>query len=276
MIMKRPTKILLVSLLSLLMACSKNLDAELSKAASDGDSAKVKTLIAQGADVNSKNGVCMTPLMLAVLNNDSETVSTLMRAHADENIKDCAGETAMSYAVKNHHSDVLALLIRKGEPLIEKYSPPPPPNAVGTHQELDNKLHELAFRMDYSDDPAVVDRDEDANAATALVQAGADVNSRDDKTATPLMRAAFMGHIKVMKVLIDSGADVNLQDESGQTALMYAANAPDEKAVSLLLAHGTKPNIKDKYGETALSGIKMQTTQEYLPVKRVLKKAGAK
>jgi hypothetical protein len=86
---------------------------------------------------------------------------------------------------------------------------------------------------------------------TALIEAGADVNERDDRGATPVMWAANRGHIDALRLLLERGANINACDAwSCHTALMYT---PPERLdiVELLLKHGADPNVRTKDGLTA-------------------------
>lgn len=55
-----------------------------------------------------------------------------------------------------------------------------------------------------------------------LLDKGADVNAKDKKGMTPLMRAARSGEFDIVRVLIERGARISEEDEIGKTALDYA------------------------------------------------------
>ena len=57
-----------------------------------------------------------------------------------------------------------------------------------------------------------------------LINAGADINLRDNQGITSLMLATLEGRERVVKLLIDKKADVNAQDGEGITALMLAGD----------------------------------------------------
>ena len=60
---------------------------------------------------------------------------------------------------------------------------------------------------------------------TALIQAGANVNARDENGLTPLMRAAISNsNPEVITAFLSLGADPQLKDNSGKMAIDYARN----------------------------------------------------
>jgi hypothetical protein len=75
-------------------------------------------------------------------------------------------------------------------------------------------------------------------------------NTADDRGITPLMYAAEVGSLDVMRLLIERGADVNAQNAFGSTALMWSASDPAK--VRLLLDHGAQVNTAARSGRTAL------------------------
>lgn len=52
-----------------------------------------------------------------------------------------------------------------------------------------------------------------------------EINARDAHGATPLMRAASVGHIDVCTVLLEVGADPDILDNQGRSVLDYSTDA---------------------------------------------------
>lgn len=91
-----------------------------------------------------------------------------------------------------------------------------------------------------------------ADLASRLIEHGADVNARNDNGGTALMFAAIPGDAETMALLIDRGAEVDAAGHFNWTALMVAASKGHGECVRLLLAHGADPNVQDTYGWTPL------------------------
>jgi serine/threonine-protein phosphatase 6 regulatory ankyrin repeat subunit B len=94
------------------------------------------------------------------------------------------------------------------------------------------------------------------NLADVMSQVGA-LDSRNDswlqdKRLTPLMAAAYLGHVPLLKLLLMHGADVDQVDFFGHTALIWAARSGHSEVVQALVEAGA--NIEHSYlCETALA-----------------------
>ena len=79
------------------------------------------------------------------------------------------------------------------------------------------------------------------------------MNATDDMFGyTVLMWAAWYNSPEVAKLLLDAGADVDAKDNFGWTALMLTAWEDSADVTELLIAAGADANAKDNDGETAL------------------------
>lgn len=184
-------------------------------AAREGDALAVEREIAAGANVNQrlKNGV--TALMLASIKGHRDIVRALLTASADVNASN-KGTTALHVAAHQGHGSVI--------------------------------------------------RD--------LLAAGARVDARTDAgylRSTPLLDAAGAGQLDAAEILMNAGADVNARDELGLTPLMLAAAGGYGDLVSLLLQHGAKAEVEFKDGTTALD---FAEQEGHAGVAEVLRRAG--
>lgn len=84
------------------------------KAASDGDTVMVTSLIDTGTDVNTRNHFGVTPLMAASARGHLETINVLLAQGADVEAKDYKGLTARDYAANNSRYVVVELLNAHG------------------------------------------------------------------------------------------------------------------------------------------------------------------
>ena len=106
------------------------------------------------------------------------------------------------------------------------------------------RLCNLAVR--WIEDPAVIQ---------ALVDAGADVDVKNDDGDTPLHRASLLNeNLAVIQALMDAGADVHAKDNHGSTPLHAAALGNENLAViQALMDAGADVHAKDKPWQHASS-----------------------
>lgn len=86
-------------------------------------------------------------------------------------------------------------------------------------------------------------------AARFLLDAGADINTRDMSGETPLMQAAGLGYRAMVALLLERGADVNARDGSQETSLFKAARHGYAEVSAALLAAGAELNIQNDMQE---------------------------
>ncbi|RVT90559.1 ankyrin repeat domain-containing protein [Sphingomonas crocodyli] len=123
-------------------------------------------------------------------------------------------------------------------------SPPAPGAAVLPPLPSPARLQQLLF------DAARLGR---IDVLPALLEAGVDIEARDDKGHTPLILASYNGHAAATEALIKAGARVDAPDSArGNTALMGVVFKGYEAFVDRLLIAGADPERANHAGQTAL------------------------
>ena len=123
--------------------------------------------------------------------------------------------------------------------------PPPPLIVTGDPHALDPRsgrtpLHVAAL----ANAPRLI---------AALVEAGADVEARDEDTLTPLHLAAGADAAAAVAALLEAGADLQARNRLGETPLLFAARGIAPAAIAALLEAGADPDARESgTGRTAL------------------------
>jgi TonB family protein len=188
----------------------------------------MELLIAHGADVRARDFYGFTPLHHAAAWGGKESVELLLAHGADVNdAKNRVGQSPLHYAISPGREDVIALLIDHGADI----------NAKDVN--LETPLH-LAVKlaengMMGSSEPS---DNGDTKTVAFLLAHGADINAKDKRNNTPLHHAAWGGHKGVVELLLAHGADVNVKNNGGETPLKNARKMRHDDIAELLRQHG--------------------------------------
>jgi predicted small lipoprotein YifL len=94
------------------------------------------------------------------------------------------------------------------------------------------------------------------------IKATSNLNEKaPDSGGSPLHTAAVFGHLEAVQALVQAGADVNARNNDGATPLLVAAFFCRTEIVQHLLAHGADKQAKDKAGKTALDSVSVPFDQ---------------
>ena len=227
-----------------------------------GDLAKVKKIIEEGADVDSKDGQGRTILLFTALGGSKQVVEFLVDKGADINATAPTGTaviTPLDHAIRFGHTDAVAVLLAHGaNPDARGYC-----NVMPLHRAAQKGRTDLArLLLDHGANVNIKGSSIEitplhwatghAEVTRFLIANGADVNAKDKDGSTPLHRAAREKGPDVAKLLIDNGADINAKDKYGRTPLHTAAGNGNDQMVELLIERGAQVDVKANTGATPL------------------------
>ena len=97
----------------------------------------------------------------------------------------------------------------------------------------------------------------DVDTVRQLLDAGADINFKDQHGQTGLMLAAMRGHVDVVRLLVERGAELNVTAKYTLSALMLGVINGHTEIVRILADAGADTAIRGTgapgfYGKTAL------------------------
>jgi uncharacterized protein len=185
-------------------------------------------LIQAGADVNAANDYGVTPLALACTNRSAAMVEKLLKAGANPNAAQVTGETPIMTCARTGNAETVKSLIAHEANV----------NARETWANQTALMWAVAGQH--------------ADVARLLLARGADVHARTKGGFTPLLFAAQKGDIESARVLLAAGADVNAADPDGMSPLLIAAASGHGPFSVFLLEQGADPNTANEKGYTAL------------------------
>lgn len=175
--------------------------AELIDAVMAENTAAVRTLVAQGANVNAPSVDGTTPLHWAVRAENAELIGLLIAAKANVGAADRYGVTPLYLACSLGNASIAERLLVAG----------------ADANVLDQSGETLLSLATRSGAPDVV---------TALLNHGAKVNApMQDWGSTALMVAIRENESAIIKILLDHGADVNARTKEGKKPARRPAGA---------------------------------------------------
>lgn len=90
------------------------------------------------------------------------------------------------------------------------------------------------------------------------IQIGSNLDEKEPAGgSSPLITASLFGKTEIVKALIEAGADVNFRNNEGSTPLHTAAFFCQTEIMEALLANGADASVKNNAGSTALESVEV-------------------
>jgi ankyrin repeat protein len=194
---------------------------------------------AEGRPKNLDSGG-FTPLLYAARENCSACIGVLLAHGADIDLPDPDGVSPLLLAIMNANWDLAKKLIEVGADVDEWdiYGEAPLFTAIGLYTRRDGGR--ASIDPDNTTDGMAIIRmllDHGANPNMQLTFRPANVNgSTNTRGSTPLIRAANVGDLDLVKLLLEHGADAKLYMADRQTPIhaVLAGRAPEKRALEII------------------------------------------
>jgi ankyrin repeat protein len=269
----RPRPLCAAAVLLVLAVPAARAADELHDAIAAGDTARVRQLVAAGADVNAARqkglpGIpaevaahAALPLHAAVTFGRHEIVPLLLDAGADPARKlPGNGRTALHCAARIGQPYLTRLLLEHKAPVGARDDQ----GGTALHVAAQHQWADVAeVLLDAGADPDAADdasrtplhRAVEGNSTLAvdlLIARKADVNKADRHGRTPVHLALAQGKVALAGWLLTGAARVDTADDEGHTPLHAVLEIGDDELARTLVRLGAKGDVKDRHGATLL------------------------
>lgn len=179
-------------------------------------------------NVNTRNSVGSTPLMLAAAVDATEIVAEILKSGADVNQQNVDGFTALHFAAQEGHESAVKQLLAENLDLELKSTAGATPLYIASQQG-----HLQVVEL--------------------LLGAGAEIETEFSTGATPILAAAQSGNVPIMRVLLSKRANI-FHVNSNQVGAVHlaASSAEGSSAVELAINSGLNLDAKDRWMDTPL------------------------
>uniref|UniRef100_UPI00398E38E0 protein phosphatase 1 regulatory subunit 12A-like isoform X3 n=1 Tax=Pristiophorus japonicus TaxID=55135 RepID=UPI00398E38E0 len=221
-------------------------------ACSSGDTDEVRRLLDRGADINYANVDGLTALHQACIDENLEMVKFLVEHSANTNQPDNEGWTPLHAVASCGYINIAEYLINNGASVAAVNSEGEIPSDIAEESAMKDLLQDEINRQGIDVEAA---RKEEEHRmlqdARQWLNSGKIEDVRNTKSGgTALHVAAAKGYLEVLKLLIQAGYDVNIKDNDGWTPLHAAAHWYKEEACRILVESFSDMEAVNKVGQT--------------------------
>ena len=218
-----------------------------------GDVTALKRILKSGVDIDARDQERQsTALIVAASVGQTEAVEFLIAEGADLFYRNLDDTTALDVARLSQHHKIVVILEAAMQQAKTGTSasvvPAEPDNPDSCEVWAEGDLFDAIKRGDHE-------------LVGQVLAQGADPGQRRD-TATALSIASNFGHPQVATLLLEAGADVNARNEDGGTALHGAVFFGRVDVVRVLMDHQVDVTIRNNRGEKATDFVTRPFTKE--------------
>ena len=213
----------------------------------------VQVLIDAGADIEVKDQSGCSPLHLACLSGELELVKMLVKAGAGVCVTDNAGRTCFMFAAYHGHTETVRYLMDASHTALNL-----------TNQKGEAQWSALFYAIHQNH----------ADVVQVLIDAGADIEAKDERGCSPLHEACGSGELEIVKVLVKAGSGVSVTDNKGNACLNLAAQNGHTETVRYLLCL-PEVDVNQSVNNSGLTSLNHAVSQKHSDVVQVLIDAGA-
>ena len=270
----------------LLVVMAQEITEKLHQAASEGDTALVRQLLAAGVDPDCCDDSKMTALWSTAMVGDIATAQALIERGADVDAFGDSlptGNTPLLVAAGNGHAAMVRLLLSAGADCDKKDA-----RAKSALEGATERGHAEAAAILRTWDPRAVKRRQRVKEPTYAMndtakvepavpssQPAARTKKPDAKLNEHLHTAANRGETQTIQELLDAGAEVDCRDGMGTTPLFTVAMNGDVKSAQLLIEVGADVNAYAEHMPNANTPLLVAVYNGHAAMVRLLLSSGA-
>lgn len=233
-------------------------------ATSEGYLDLLRLTLRNGADVRSLDSWRGTGLIRAAERGHALVVGALLQAGVDGDHVNRIGYQAIHEAVwlgrdTDDYLTTVRVLAAAGVPLTDRsVQEDLTPLQMAAERGYDRQ-HRVLTELTTAKQPADPDRallkaarDGDADAVAIALRAGADIETKDGRSRTPLLLAVTGDHVAAARVLVAMGADPDALDDQHDTPWLVTGVTGSVAMAEALLPADPDLTIVNRYGGTSL------------------------
>jgi len=196
-------------------------------ASQGGDVDIIESMLSLGLDINSRDSLGTTPVMVAAASGKMEAVDFLLVKGADPSLTTNIGRNLLHAAAEGGNLSIVETMLSKH---------------IAVDLEDNDGITSLMIAAS-KNNLEIVDY---------LLGKGADPNLQSKKGRNVFLIAAEYGSIAVIERLLSCGLNIDSRDGEGNTPLMCAAALAKLETFNLILEKGADPLLKGKSGWSLL------------------------